>query len=578
MFAQKIVEDREREYYRNSGQFSTAERAGNPIEIPDQHPVAAMHKFSNNFLDSLDLNKEKTNMSVSGKLSSLQLTTDTLIQKRTELDSALAQLDRAEMLYRNMKNGIETDLESIRKQVNEAKDMKTLSQKLRQAGIPDTVLPKGYKALSAIQSFGIGRSTADYSELSVRNISITGIQIEYNPRYYYAVAVGKVDYRFRDYIVPAQSHSRQYLALARFGKGTRNGNHIFFTYYTGKRQFFNASTVSLPGGRIPEYSLAGFTVEGVYNITRNILFIAEVAKSTAPYYSLDSLQKSNWLSAVTKFNDRKNEAYAAKVFASLPKYGTRLTANIRYTGANFQSFSTFTSGASQLRWKGRLEQPFVKRQITVITSVEQNDYINPFVNFAYKSSAVMASFQANLRFKKWPVISIGYYPSFQLVKTSEDQYSESRYYTLSASAGYYYKMGGAQLSSYVVYSQFYNDVNDSGFVYYNSKNLLVAQNLNFNKCSFVINASVNTNTDYRIYNIENSVQLSVSRILSVGAGMKMAKHSLLAGPDWGYSGNFTIKIPRLGDLQLMMDKGFIPGMNRQLVENRMGRLIYYKTF
>lgn len=578
MIAQRIVEKREREYYRNSGQFSNVENGENPTELPDRYPRPAMRMFSNKFLDSLDLIKEKTGAYAGGKLPPLQLTTDTLAPKRVELDSVLAQLDRAEILYRNLKNGFETDMESLRKRVNGAKDMKVLSQKLREAGMPDTIFPKGYKVLSAIQSFGIGRGTADYSELSVKNISITGMQIEYNPRYYYAVAVGKVDYRYRDYIIPAQNRSRQYLALARFGKGTRNGNHIFFTYYTGKRQFFNSSTMTQTGGSIPEYSLAGFTIEGVYNITRNVSVIAEAAKSTVPYYSLDSLQKSNWLRSVTKFSDRKNEAYAAKLLAYLPKSGTRFTANIRYTGANFQSFSTFTSGASQLRWKGRVEQSFFKRQITFTSSVEQNDYINPFVNLAYRSSAIMASFQANLRFKKWPVISVGYYPSFQLVKTGDDQYSESRYYTLSGSAGYYYKMGKAQAGSAVVYSRFYNDVGDSGFVYYNSTNWLLTQNVNFAKCSFATNASVNRSSDYRIWSLENNIQLSISKVVSLGAGVKMIRHSLLATPDWGYSGNITIKVPRLGEVQVMTDKGFIPGMNRQLVENRMGRLIYYKTF
>ncbi|MBI3138223.1 MAG: hypothetical protein HYZ15_06535 [Sphingobacteriales bacterium] len=576
--SQRIVEEREKEYYRNSGLLPNEGREGQAVSIRERGPLSARRKSGNDFLDSLGLNKEHANRLSSVRSSYLQQGVDTMAGKKAELDSLLVQLDRAEILYRNTRTRLETDLKEIRKQVDGARDLKALFPKLKQLGVPDSVLPGNYKTLSSIQSLGVGRSTADYSELSVKNISITGLQVEYNPRYYYAFAAGKVDYRFRDYIVPAKSHSKQYLAVVRFGKGTRQGNHVFFTYYTGRRQFFNAATTSRPGLSIPGYNLAGFSIEGEYIITRNVSLIAEAAKSTVPYYSLDSLQKSNWLSAVTKFSDRKNEAYAAKLLAYLPKQGTRLSANIRYIGANFQSFSTFTSGASQLRWKGRLEQPFFKRQLVFISSVEQNDYVNPFVNLAYRSSAVLAGLQANLRFKKWPVISVGYYPSFQLVKTGDDQYSESRYYTLSANAGYYYKMGEARAGSYAAYSRFYNEAGDSGFVYYNSTNWLLTQHVTFAKCSFVINASVNANTDYRIWSLENSMQLSVSRIVSLGAGVKMVRHSILAGPDWGYSGNFSIKVPRLGELQFMLDKGFIPGMNRHLAENRMGRLTYYKTF
>lgn len=576
--AQKIIEDRERELYFKAKTIAGSEGLGRGSENPDFGNRLGSMKPRNRFLDSLNYRKEGGWVSVNDPGEPDERQMDPLYQKKAEMDSLQQQLDRTERLYKSLKSGYEANLSDIRKQVEGAKDLNTLSQKLRQLGFSDTLLPKGYKTLASIQSVGIGRSTADYSELSVRNISITGFQMEYNPRYYYAVAAGKVDYRFRDYIIPSQTRSNQFLALVRFGKGTRSGNHIFITYYTGRRQFFNASTTTQSGVHLPSYNLAGVTVEGIYNVTKNIQFIAEAAKSTVPYYSLDSLQKSSWLRSVTRFNDRRNEAYSAKLLTYLPKSKTRFSANIRYTGANFQSFSTFTSGASQLRWKGRLEQPFFKRHLTVISSLEQNDYVNPFVNLAYKSTAVLASFQANLRFKKWPVISMGYYPSFQLVKTGDDQYSESRYYTMMASAGYYYKTGKAQASSYLVYSRFYNDLSDSGFVYYNSKNLLLTQSLNYSKCSYTVNATANINTDHSIYGLESGVQYSLYKFLSVGGGVKIVKHSLLSYADLGYNGNLTLKVPRLGELQVMMDKGFIPGMNRQLVENKMGRLIYYKTF
>src|SRR5262249_22731518 len=241
----------------------------------------------------------------------------------------------------------------------------------------------------AIQSFNIGRSTADYSELSVKNISITGLQVEYNPGYYYALAAGKVDYRFRDYIVPSSPRSNQFVALARFGKGTRNGNHIIFTYYTGRRQFFNSSIALQSNNRIPEYNLAGMTIEGFYKLNRNVSIVGEIAKSTIPYYSLDSLQKKNWANSITKFNDRSNEAYSVKLLSWFPKTQTRFSGNARYTAANFQSFSTFTTGASQLRWMAKLEQPLFKKQLTLISSLQQNDYNNPFVTTAYKSLSLL---------------------------------------------------------------------------------------------------------------------------------------------------------------------------------------------
>ncbi|MDB5245614.1 MAG: hypothetical protein JWQ40_8 [Segetibacter sp.] len=80
--------------------------------------------------------------------------------------------------------------------------------------MPDSVLPRGYKNLLGLRSFTIGRSVVDYSELSVKNISIKGIQVEYNPYYYYAFAPGFVDYRFRDFIVRNRNTSPQYFRPA----------------------------------------------------------------------------------------------------------------------------------------------------------------------------------------------------------------------------------------------------------------------------------------------------------------------------------------------------------------------------
>lgn len=549
---QKIVEEKEKELLDERRKASVVD-SGSAIIGNEISKSSGAEKKISNYKDSIALKKQK-------------------------LDSLQAELHETESLYRKLQSVQQFNFGEVKKQIEGAKDAQVLAEKLHELKIPDSVLPKGYKTLYSIQSLNIGRSVADYSELSVKNISITGFQAEYNPHYYYAVAAGKVDYRFRDYIIPNHSRSSQYLALARFGKGTRNGNHIIFTYYTGKRQFFNASIASQSGGKIPEYSLAGLTIEGYYKINRNISFVGEVAKSTLPYYSLDSLQKRNGMNAVTRFSERSNEAYSVQLLSYFPKTLSRFSGSLRYTGANFQSFSTFTTGASQLRWIAKLEQPLFKKQLTVVSSVQQNDYNNPFVTTAYKSSSLLAGFQANVRIKKWPVIFLGYYPSYQLTKTGDDHYSESRYYMTTASAGYYYNIKETQLSSYLVYSRFYNEMVDSGFVYYNSKNLLLSQSITFNRLSVMLNASLSTGTDYNMYTFENNCQLAINKIISVGAGAKMIRYSLLPQVQWGHNANITLKIPRLGEIQLMMDKGFMPAVNRQLIENRMGRLTYYKTF
>jgi hypothetical protein len=284
------------------------------------------------------------------------------------------------------------------------------------------------------------------------------------------------------------------------------------------------------------------------------------------------------MNSVTRFNDRSNEAYSVTLHSYFPKTKTRFSGNLRYMGANFQSFSTFTTGSSQLRWLARTEQPFFKDKLRVIASVQQNDYYNPFVATTYKSSSILESLQASLRIKKWPFVSVGYFPSYQLIKISDDKFSETRYYTLMANSGYNYRVHSLQMSTYFIFSKFYNASNDSGFVYFNSKNFLLSQGAMIGNFSIQLNGSVSVNTGYNIYTFENTGQLAITKLISVGGGLKLIKHSLFNSLQLGYSGNIILKIPRLGDIQATMDRGFIPSFNQKLVENKYGRITYFKTF
>jgi hypothetical protein len=573
---QKTVEARERLFYGNRSHGPVINRGIDAGDIKKYFSTCARYKFPDASLKTN--NKAPAEDSDSMMLQRYYAYRDSFESKQRIRDSMGQRLEQLENLYHEGQSIVETEHAEWKKSVEEAKDTKALEQLLHKFNMPDTVLPKGYRTLFALQSVSIGRSVANYSELSVKNISITGLQVEYNPGYYYAVAAGKVDYRFRDYLVPNQVRPNQYLGLVRFGKGMKNGNHVIFSYYTGKRQLFNAAVSSQAVTVVPGYHLAGFTIEGWYKVNRNISLTAEIAKSTAPYYSLDSIQRKNWMGSVTRFSDRSNEAYSVKMYAYFPQTQTRFTGSAQYIGANFQSFSTFTTGTAQTKWMARLEQPFFKKQLNVVSSLQQNDYTNPFVATAYKSAALLASIQATLRIKKWPVLSAGYYPSYQLTKINDNSYSESRYYTMVGNASYYYHIESVQLTTYAVYSRFYNQAADSGFVYFNSQNLLLSQNITAGRLSIMLNWSESLNTDYSIYTIENNNQVEINRIISVGAGIKMVRQTLLYHLQWGYSGNLSLRIPKFGDIQLTMDKGYMPGLNRQLVDSKFGRLTYYKTF
>jgi hypothetical protein len=134
------------------------------------------------------------------------------------------------------------------------------------------------------------------------------------------------------------------------------------------------------------------------------------------------------------------------------------------------------------------------------------------------------------------------------------------------------------MNTTVVYTQFYNHAADSGFTYFNTRNLLLSQSVFLRKFTLQLNASGATNNDYQLYTLEGKVQHSVNKWLTVGAGLKYNKQTVYDIDQLGYSAEATLRLNKLGQIQFSADKGFIPGMNKALVPDNTGRLTYFKTF
>jgi hypothetical protein len=495
---------------------------------------------------------------------------------KARLDSLAPKLAALQQRYQQLKSRRGASLDSNSRNIDNLTSGTALHDNLKSLDIPDSSLPKGYKTLYSVRSFGIGRAMLNYSELSAKNVSINGLEVEYNPSWYAAFAVGTVDYRFRDYTLQNPAGG-QYIALARYGWGKVDGNSLIFTYYTGRRQLYNSYTTP-QGTDIPNYNLMGFTVEGRYKLGRTTTFIAEVAKSSSPYYSLDTLNTSHVLSSALKFSDHSNEAWSLKLNSFLPVTQTQLSASYSHYGANFQSFSLFTTGSEQKSWSVKADQPFFKRQLLVTASIRTNDFTNPLLNADYQTTALFESLQATLRLKKWPTISLGYFPSSQIVKLGDGQYQENLFYTLTANVSHSYKTKGITMISMLMYTQFYNKLTDSSFVYYNTRNLLLSQSAFLGRFTAQLQMSLAASAAYNLYVLDGKMDYRITSWLSLGAGVKYNQQTVYSITQWGYSGDAAFRVPKFGELRFVADKGFIPGDNKQLVPNNTGRLTYSKVF
>lgn len=510
--------------------------------------------------------------------STQQSFTQKYTKNKQRLDSLRHTIDSLQKKIALFKGKLNKQIDSINNTFRYVRSTKEITNVIRNGQVPDSVLPKGYKTLMALNSLGIGRSNVNFSELSIKNISVNGLVAEYNPSAYFAVAAGTIDYRFRDYVVQQSPIQKQYVTAVRFGSGQRDGNHVFITYFAGRKQVYNYSTDSGSVARgNPSYNLIGWSIEGRYQLNKYSYIVAEAAKSSLPFYDRQ-LNKQGLLSSAFNFNQRSNEAYSLNVVSYIPYTATKINAVYKRLGANFQSFSMFTTSSAQTAWALQVSQPFFKNTLQVNASVKKNDFTNPYINQSFYTNTIFKSLQVTVRKKKLPVLSAGYFPSSQLTKLGNNQFIENLFYTVVVTGSHFYKYHSLMMSTVVSYTQFFNKAVDSNFVYFNTRNILVGQSFLLKKATLQFNASAAKNSGYSLYSIDGGIQYNMLRWFTVGGSVKYNRQTVFNNTQIGYGANATIKISKLGDIQFLMQKSYIPGANRQLVENNIGRLIYYKTF
>ncbi|RXK85901.1 hypothetical protein ESB13_03570 [Filimonas effusa] len=567
---QKLVEEKERELYGERNQR---------FDMPD---LPLGNKTGINWSKSMDRSafaKRLFQMPDKSELPDSLLPKDSSLAERYEantrkLDSLQHEIKTLTTKCISLRDKLEVLRSGKNIGVDKIANIEQLEEEVRRRNVPDSALPRGYKTLWAVKSIGIGRTLVDYSELSAKNVSINGIQLEYNPGYYVAFAAGTINYRFRDFVIKRGNTPSQYLQMIRVGKGDRNGTNVITTFYSGKKQIYNntgAQDVKSPG-----YQLMGFTVEGNYKLNDYTRLTVEVAKSSLPYYNQPA--KKGLLSTALSFDDRSNEAYSAKIQSVIPKTNTKLSGFYKRYGENFQSFSLITTGVEQRSWMLKADQLFFGKKLNVIASLKENDYSNPAATMVYQNNIVFKTLQATLRLPHWPIVSVGYYPSSQLTKLSDDKFVENTFYSLVGNVNYYYKVHDINMNSTAVYTRFYNRQQDSAFVYFNTTNLLLNQSFFYRKLTYQATGAMAFNQEYNLYTLDNDVQYALLEWLSLGAGIKYNYQTNYNIKQLGYKGSAIIKVKKLGEFQLMLDNGFIPGAQKQLVKNKTGRFSFFKLF
>jgi hypothetical protein len=533
-----------------------------------------LKKVKDSLINTADsaIAKKETSLKDSSNLSRLEK----FQRKLEEFEKAKKQLTELEQRIKTSKKRVQDSLNIVKQKVSRLNNPDSVKSFIKENKIDTKDLPAGWKTLMNLRTFGLGRTWIDYSELTVKNISLSGVNIEYTPGpFYFAFAAGGINYRFRDFIVKNNDQPKQTLWLARAGWGAKEGNNIIFTYYDGKRNLLNSfNNISAPNSL---ERVIGISIENRLAIDKNNYAILEMAKSS--FHNTGTLNQgtSQLMKKVWDLNDHSNEAYSIKLHSYIPQSSTRITGYYKKLGEHFQSFNLHPVNVDQVSFLARVQQSFWKQKLTAEAAIRKNDFTNPYINPGLSSKTIFKSFQVGLRIPKYPFISIGYYPSSQLTMLNNNVLVENQYNTLTGVLSYSYPMKKISMNSSAVYLKYYNHNSDTGFIYYNASSLSLNQNIFWKSLQVQTGITFIHQLGLDVFTWEESFNWQLNTWLTFGSGLKYNR----VRPSqtfWGGTANVGIQINKLGNIQLLYDRSYLPGDNRNLLPIDMGRVCYYRIF
>ncbi len=586
---QKIIEERERTYFQKLKAAEDSARGvvtiDNPFDVASRKNTLfssgenKVQRFQEKIKDTVGGFKENMLSKRTAVTDKAKDKADSLVapfasyyeKQKASIDSLQKGVAKYKAKTDSLKTIVQKDVAGIRQKIYKATSEKELRKLAEENGLDADKKTKLEKQLAAIKTLSIGRSVLNYTELTAQNITVSGVNVEYNPSYYAAFSAGKIDYRFRDFYNRKGRQNNQYIIMGRFGFGDKDHRAVIFSYFTGRK----SNSYGYRDSANSSVNLIGYSVEAILKKNENTFLTAEFAKSTKPV--IGSIAAGKQGNSLTRFSDPSNMGINFKGQTVIPETHTRLSGFYRKTGENFQSFSLFSYNSNQTAWLGKIEQSFYKDRITLTGMLRRNDFTNPFTDKTYKTSTVFKSVLLNLRLRKLPVISIGYYPGTQLYLIDRETIRESAYYILNGSASYSYIVKGLQLNSMLIYNKYTSEATDSGFVAYKGINVYASQAVRFSKLQLQGGYAYTKQSLLEFNTFEGSGDYSLKNWLQFGTGIKYNKVKA-GGGYWGQSIQVRAEFKKLGGFQLQYEKSYLPTLTQQLAPVEMGRVGYYRRF
>ena len=508
----------------------------------------------------LEAAKKRIKDSIENRFLAIKKNMHTLLEeKRDSLSRLLKGLEDSLV---SQKEKFSRQLDSLNNEITELSSSADLKQYANEKGLKDSLPENKWANLLMKTNIRLGKFILNNSELTVSNIFLHGASIKYGEEKFIQVSGGLYDFAFRQafrVLRDSTQGPRQSVFAIKLGK-TDGHNLRAINFYIGRKE--------KPGSLTNELrTVTGVSIERKIYFNKNISLDCELAKSSTRANSITDKQEPALKDLVTNFNTRTIGLYGS-LKAYLPKTKTDAEVSYRYWGQQFESFNASQYFNPQNNIESKLVQSLFKRKLYFSGGLRYTDFKSFGIATNMKTKTLFASANATLHIKHIPIISIGYYPGSQLYWLDNSKLYEYYYYIWNATASHYFNLGKMPFQAVFSYNKFFNKYTDSlvtgSQFYYNF--FLTAWSGRF---SYQLNYSHQQVDKNILTTFESGINYS-SKKIRIGGNAKW--NFMETTMRFGYNGSFGLLIEKIGSVNFIYDRSFLPDRTGLFIPIETGQL------
>jgi hypothetical protein len=269
------------------------------------------------------------------------------------------------------------------------------------------------KLFSQFRNLGIGNNYPQYTDYTVSGVSVTGLNLEFNPGIFYMAFTGPLNNRAVE-----NTTFKRNLYSGRLGIGKYDDSHFYLTGLYAKDDY-SSITVDPNNVLLTPKSNQLFGAEGQLSLLEEKLVLkGEIAVSfltdDTQAADVESESLPSWVKNMfdPKVSSRIDGFYKVGVSYDIDQTQTKIKANMKMVGPGYLSLGSPTKPNDLIEYEFSVDQRLLSNQLTGKISFKtgwDNLLTGYKTNTTYNS---LLNFSINARFKNYPTLSINYYPVF----------------------------------------------------------------------------------------------------------------------------------------------------------------------